>query len=53
MDAPGGQNGYKGPRREMTAISEEGRDNRVRHRRVDLRIAITSGKRRNSKEDPL
>jgi hypothetical protein len=32
---------------------EEGEDNHERHRRVKLRTAIASGKRRNAQEVPV
>jgi hypothetical protein len=49
-DARGRQNKDKVPRRQTAAISEEGDDNHGRHRKVELRTAITSGKRRNAQE---
>jgi hypothetical protein len=34
-------------------MSEEGGDNHEQQQRVELRTAITSGKRRNAKQDPI
>jgi hypothetical protein len=52
-DAPGRQNGKKGPRRQTATISAEGEENHERHRRLELRTAITCGKRRNAQKDPI
>jgi hypothetical protein len=52
-DAPERQQGNNGPRRQTAAVSEEGEDNREQHRRVELRTAITSGKRSNAQEGPI
>jgi hypothetical protein len=43
----------KGPRQHTAPTSEEGEDNHERHRRVELKTAITSGKHRNAQEDPI
>jgi hypothetical protein len=54
MDNPGRQNGQKGPRLQTASISDEGKDNNYgRHQRVEIRAAIISEKRRDSKEDSL
>jgi hypothetical protein len=37
----------------MAAMSEEGEENHECHRRVELRTAITPGKRRKAQEDPV
>jgi hypothetical protein len=47
------QKGSEGPRRQPAAMSEEGEDNHERHRRAEIRAAITSGKPRNAQEDPI
>jgi hypothetical protein len=47
------QNEDKGPMQRMTTIFEEGEDNHKWHWRVELRMAITCGKRRNAQEDPV
>jgi hypothetical protein len=43
----------KEPKLKTAAISEEEEDNHGQHQRVALRTAITSGKRRNSLQDPI
>jgi hypothetical protein len=52
-DAQEGRVGNKGSKRRMAAISKEEEDNRERHRRVELTTASTSGKRRNTPQDPI
>jgi hypothetical protein len=53
-DAPGRQSGQKGPRLQTAIISDEGKDiSHKWHRSVEIRAAITSGKRRNAHEGPI
>jgi hypothetical protein len=49
LEGPSRQNGNKRPRRQTAAVSEE-EDNHERHRRVELRTVITSGKQRNAQD---
>jgi hypothetical protein len=52
--APGRQNGRIEPRRQMAAMFDEGKDiNHKWQRSVEVRAAITSGKRRNAHEGPI
>jgi hypothetical protein len=44
--------GNKGSRRQAAAIHEKEEGNRDRHQRVELKTAITSGKRRTDLQDP-
>jgi hypothetical protein len=53
LAGPSRQNMNKRLRRQMTTVSEEEIENDERHRRVELRSAITSGKWRNSKDGPI
>jgi hypothetical protein len=43
----------KGSRRQATAIPEKEEGSRVQHRRVELKTAVTPGKRRNAQEGPI
>jgi hypothetical protein len=53
-DAPGRQSGQKGPRQQMIAVFDEGKDiNHKWHRSVEMRAAITSGKQRNAHKGPI
>jgi hypothetical protein len=47
-----GKTGIKDPHK-MAAVSYEGEDNHDWHQRVELRTPITSGKRRNTQDDPV
>jgi hypothetical protein len=47
------QNEDKGPMRWTATIFEDGEDNHERHRRVELRTAITCGEWRNTQKDPV
>jgi hypothetical protein len=46
------QQAKKEPRRQAAALFKEGEDNHKLHLRVELRTAITSGKRKNAQQDP-
>jgi hypothetical protein len=48
---PGRQQIRKGPRWQTAAISEKAGDNHNRYQREELRTAITSGKRRNTRKE--
>jgi hypothetical protein len=52
MDSPWKKRGNKGYRRQAAAIPEKEEGNRDRHRRMELKTAITSGKRRTDLQDP-
>jgi hypothetical protein len=47
------QQANKGPRWQAATMSEETEDNHKRHRRVELRTEIASGKWRKALEDPI
>jgi DNA-binding PadR family transcriptional regulator len=52
MVVPGRRQGNKGPTQQIATISDEGEENRERHQRVELKTASTSGKQRNTLENP-
>jgi hypothetical protein len=52
-DAPRRQKGSEGHRQQTAAMSEEVEGNHERHRRVGIRTAVATGKRRNAQEEPV